>query len=147
MSQYYRLVSPESCNFQSFKEFFEKHDHLLTSILGKPPTYTSANPFSGYVAESTEWATTHEDDRIKFFLYHHAPSSLKIRIEEYFVEDLTQFKRRIQAIWSHQSDDLPVSNQPVNYHRMRKGHQRHNIHQNNDRYDYSNQNQNYGNYG
>ena len=69
-----------------------------------------------------------EDDRIKFFLYHHAPSSLKSMIEEYFLEDLTQFKRRIQAIWSHQSDDFSVSNRPVNYDRLRKrqGHQRHN---------------------
>ena len=85
LSQYYRSVSPENLNFQSFKELFETCDHLLTPILGKPPTYTRATPFSDYVAEATEWATANEDDRIKFFLYHHVPSSKKSRIEEYFV--------------------------------------------------------------
>ena len=114
MSQYYGLVIPENRNFQSFKEFFERRDQLLTSILGKPPVHSSTTPFSAYVAEATEWATAHEKDRIKFFLYHHAPNSLKSRIEEYFVEDIKQFKRRIQAIWSHQSDN-PVTDPPVNY--------------------------------
>ena len=117
----------------------------MTSILGKPPVHTSTTPFSDYVAEAAEWAKANEDDRIKFFLYHHAPSFLKSKTEDYFVEDLTQFKR-IQAIWSHQSDDFPVSNRPVNYDRLRK-HQRRNRHQDNDHYGYSNQNQNYGNYG
>ena len=117
VSQYYRLVSPENCNFQSLKEFFEIRNHLLKLILGKPPTYTSATPYSDYVVEQP---TAHEDDRVKFSLYHHAPSSLKSRIEEYFVEDLTQFKLRVQAIWSHKSDDSPVSNPPVSYDMSRK---------------------------
>ena len=52
----------------------------------------------------------------------------------------------MQAIWSHQSDDLPVSNRPVNYDRLRKsqGYQRQNRRQNNDHYGDFNQNQNYG---
>ena len=97
------------------------------------------------MAEATKWAMAHEDNRIKFFLYHHAPNALKSRIEEYFVEDLTQFKRRVQAIWSHQSDDT-ISNQPVNYDRLRKrqGHQRHNRRRNNSLDDYSNQYQGNG---
>ena len=118
--QYNGLASPENLNFQLYKEFFEKRDHLLTPILSKPPVHTSAIPFNDYVATATEWARVPEDDRIKLFLYHHAPSSLKSRIEEYFVEDLTQFKLRLQAIWSHQSDDSPVSNPPVSYDMSRK---------------------------
>ena len=141
VAQYYGLVSPEDRNFQSFKEFIERRDHFLPPILGKAPIHTSSTSFSAYLAEATEWATAHEDDRIKFFLYHHAPSSLKSRIEEYFVEDLIQFKRRVQAIWSHQNDDHPVPNAPVNYDRSRKNQdQRHNRRRNNGQDDFSNQN-------
>ena len=140
VSQYYELVTPENRNFQSFKEFFEKRDQLLPPILGKIPVHSSTTPFSDYVAEATKWAMAHENDRTKFFMYYHAPNALKSRIEEYFVEDLTQFKRRVQAIWSHQSDN-PVTNPPVNYDRLRKrqGHQRHNRRRNNSHDDYSNQ--------
>ena len=140
VSQYYGLVTPENRNFQSFKEFFERRDQLLTPILGKTPVHSSNTPFSAYVAEATEWAMAHEDDRVKFFLYYHAPNALKSRIEEYFVEYLTQFKRRVQAIWLHQSDNT-VTNPPVNYDRLRKsqGHQRHNRRRNNSHDGYSNQ--------
>ena len=138
VSQYYRIVRPEKRNFQSFKEFFERRDSPLTPILGKPPVHTSSTSFSSYVAEATEWATAHEDDRIKFFLYHHAPSSLKSKMKKYFVEDLTQFKRRVQAIWSHQSDDPPVSDPSVNYNRpiKTKGHQQQKRRRNNGHYGY-----------
>ena len=120
MSQYYRIVSPEKLSFHSFKDFFERRDYPLTPILGKLPIHTSSTLFTAYLAEATEWATAHEDDRIKFFLYYHALSSLKSRIEKYFVEDLIQFKRRIQDIWSHQIDDPSVSDPPVNYNRSIK---------------------------
>ena len=50
-----------------------------------------------------------ENKELKEFLYHHAPSSLKSMIEEYFVEYLTKFKRRF---WSNQSDDLPTTDDP-----------------------------------
>ena len=77
VSQYYRLVNSENRKFQSFKEFFERRDHLLTPILGKPLIHTSDTPFSDYMAEAMKLETAHEDDRIKFLLYHHASSSLK----------------------------------------------------------------------
>ena len=144
MSQYYTIVCPEKQNFQSFKDFFERRDYPLTPIHGKRPIHTSSTSFSAYLVEATEWATAHEDDRIKFFLYYHAPSSLKSRIEKYFVEDLIQFKRRVQAIWSRQSDDPPVSDPPVNYNRSRKnqGHQQHKGRRNNDNYRYVKQSYN-----
>ena len=120
VSQYYGLTNPEDRNFQTFKEFCEKRDNLLTPILSKPPVHTSKTPFSVYLTEATEWAYAKEDDRVKFFLYYHAPVSLKSRIEEYFLEDLSQFKRRVQSIWSRQDDDYYARNQQVNYDRSRR---------------------------
>ena len=83
------------------------------------------------MAEATEWATAHEDDRIKYFLHYHAPKSLKSTIEKLYLEDIKQFKRLVQAIWSHQSDGHQVIDPPVYFSRNNLGHQRHNRRRNN----------------
>ena len=84
------------------------------------------------MAEATEWATAHEDDRIKFFLHYYAPKSLKSTIKKLFLEDITQFKLS--------GDDHPTTKPPVNYDRSRKNrNKRLNRRRNNGQYGFSNQ--------
>ena len=80
VAQHSGFVSSENRNFHSFKEFVERRDHHLAPIFGRPSVHTSTTSFSAFVAEATEWATAHEDDRIKC---HHAPSSLKSRLLDF----------------------------------------------------------------
>ena len=118
VSNYYKLFDRDNRNFHTFCDFCVNRDDSLSDILSKIPQYDASTPFGVFLADATKYAESCKADRTKFFCWHLAPNSLKLKIRENFNESYDIFKKRTQAIWNNQ-DEKSLTN-PVSYDRTQR---------------------------
>ena len=80
-----------------FFKFLEGKGSKLIRILGANPSLEELVKFQNLHLLVKQWAKDNEEDRIKFFMYVHAPDNLK-KNKEHFGLRYDEFLRRVKSI-------------------------------------------------
>ena len=88
----------EDRTYYNLFKFLEGKGSKLPRILGVSPSWSGPVKFQNLFLSAKQWARAAEEDRIKYFMYVHAPDNLKKKIKECFGLGYNEFLRRAESI-------------------------------------------------
>ena len=94
---FFEAYDEDRTYFNLFK-FLEGKGSKLPKILGPHPTWEGPVKFQNLYLSAKKWAKSNEQDRIKYFMYVHAPDKLKKKIKENFGLSYEEFLRHTESI-------------------------------------------------
>ena len=88
----------EERTYFNLYKFLQGKGSKLPCILGANPSWQGPVKFQNLYLSAKKWAKSKEEDRIKYFMYVHAPKNLKNKIKECFGLDYDEFIRRTELL-------------------------------------------------
>ena len=88
----------EDRTYHNLIKFLQGKGSKLPCILGANPSWQGPVKFQNLFLSAKKWAKSKEEDRIKYFMYVHAPNNLKNKIKECFGLDYDEFIKRTELL-------------------------------------------------
>ena len=88
----------EERTYFNLYKFLQGKGSKLPCILGANPSWQGPVKFQNLYLSAKKWAKSKEEDRIKYFMYVHAPNNLKNKIKEGFGLDYDEFIKRTELL-------------------------------------------------
>ena len=105
----------EDRTYYNLFKFLEGKGSKLPRILGVSPSWSGPVKFQNLFLSAKQWARAAEEDRIKYFMYVHAPDNLKKKIKECFGLGYNEFLRRAESICNIEEQRVVEQAKHVSY--------------------------------